>query len=146
MWGRLENFALNANYTFVRSRVTINRDSSLLLTSLERPLVGQAENIVNLSLDYTIPRWSLDARALFNYTGERISEVGAAGLPDVIEHGYPSLDLLFGKEFGGERRWRAEFEIENLLDRQVDYRQGNQLYRRYRSGRSFEFSVSYKFF
>jgi outer membrane receptor protein involved in Fe transport len=146
LWGRLDNLAINANYTFVRSRVTISEEDRNQLTTLSRPLVGQAENIVNLSLDYTVPQWRFDARALFNYTGERITEVGAVGLPDVIEHGYPSLDIVFGKEFGGERRWRAEVEIENLLDRQVDFRQGDQLYRRYRTGRSFEFGVSYRIF
>ena len=146
LWSTLENFSINTNYTFVRSRVTIREEDRQLLTTLARPLLGQAENILNFALDYELPRHGFDARALFNYSGERITEVGAVGLPDVVEHGYPHLDLVFGKMFGTERRWRVEFQIENLLNRQVDYRQGDLLYRRYRYGRTFEAGVSYRFF
>ncbi len=72
--------------------------------------------------------------------------MGALGLPDIIEHGYPNLDLLFAKHFGGERRWRVEFTVENLLNRQIDYRLDNQAFNVYRSGRIFAFGVSYKIF
>jgi hypothetical protein len=146
LWSALQNFSINTNYTFVRSRVAIREEDRQLLTTLKRPLLGQAENVVNFTLDYELPRHGVDARALFNYSGERITEVGAVGLPDVVEHGFPRLDLVFGKMFGTERRWRVEFQIENLLDRLVDYRQGDLLYRRYRYGRTFEAVVSYRFF
>ncbi len=145
-WERLKHFSLNLNYTYVRSRVQIGEQDRSLLTNTERPLVGQAENIFNLVLDYGIPSIDAEARALFNYTGERISDVGALGLPDIIEHGYPNLDLLFAKHLGGERRWRVEFTVENLLNRQIDYRLDNQAFNVYRSGRTFAFGVSYKIF
>lgn len=145
-WERLKPLSLNLNYTYVRSRVQIGEQNRSLLTNTERPLVGQAENIFNLVFDYAIPSIDAEARALFNYTGERISDVGALGLPDIIEHGYPNLDLLFAKHFGGERRWRVEFTVENLLNRQIDYRLDNQAFNVYRNGRTFAFGVSYKIF
>jgi TonB-dependent receptor len=145
-WDRLQNFSTNVNYTYVRSRVDIGEANRGILTSVDRPLVGQARNILNLSLDYEKPEWGFESRALYNYTGERLSDVGAFGLPDIIEHGYPHLDLLFAKGFGTEKRLRAEFQIENVLNRQVDYRLDNQAFRVYRTGRTFEFGVSYKIF
>jgi outer membrane receptor protein involved in Fe transport len=145
-WERFKNLSVNMNYTFVRSRVKIGEQNRSLLTRTERPLVGQAENIFNLVLDYGLPSIAAEARALFNYTGERISDVGSLGLPDIIEHGYPNLDLLFAKHLGSENRWRVEFSVENLLDRQVDYRLDNQAFNVYRYGRKYEFKVSYKIF
>jgi hypothetical protein len=145
-WNRLHGLSVNANYTYVRSRVDIGEENRLVLTNIERPLVGQARNIVNLMLDYDIPRFDSEARALFNFTGQRISDVGAFGLPDIIEHSYPHLDLLFAKRFGGERKWRAEFTVENLLNRRVDFRQADQAFRVYRAGRTFNFGVSYTIF
>ncbi len=146
LWNRFDHLALNLNYTYVRSRVEIGADNAERLTNAERPLVGQAENVFNLVLNYDIPRWQAEARALFNYTGERISDVGALGLPDIIEHGYPSLDALFSKSFGGETKWRFEFQAENLLNRRVDFRLDDQAFNVYKRGRTFSFGVSYKVF
>ncbi|MEW6209697.1 MAG: outer membrane beta-barrel protein [Acidobacteriota bacterium] len=146
LWKELKNLFLNANYTFVRSRVQIGQQDLSVLTTLERPLVGQAENIFNLALDYDIPRFNMETRALFNYTGERITDVGALGLPDIIEHGRPILDFLVAKYWGGEKKVRVEFSAENVLNRQIDFRQDDQPFRVYRRGRTFKFGVSYRFF
>jgi outer membrane receptor protein involved in Fe transport len=137
---------VNANYTFVRSRVDIGQQDLSVLTTLERPLVGQAEHVLNAGLTHTIPRFGVEWRALFNYTGERITDVGALGLPDIVQHGYPHLDLLFTRSFGLENRWKAEVKLENLLNRQVDFRQADQPFRVYRTGRKFGFGISYRFF
>lgn len=145
-WQRLQTVSVNANYTYVRSRVDIGEQDLSVLTTLERPLVGQAQNILNLSLTHEIPRFDFEWRALYNFTGERITDVGALGLPDIVEHSYPHLDLLFAKQFGGEKKMRAEFTIENLLNRQIDFRQADQPFRVYRTGRTFAFGVSYRFF
>lgn len=146
LWSGFQNLSTNLNYTYVRSRVIIGEQDRSLITNTERALVGQAGNIFNLALNYEIPRYNVEARALFNYTGDRISDVGALGLPDIIEHAYPHLDLLLARRFGGENKWRAEFTIENLLDRQIDYRLDNQAFRVYRTGRTFSFGVSYTIF
>jgi hypothetical protein len=145
-WQLLRGFSINANYTYVRSRVDIGEQELSVLTTLERPLVGQAENVANVVLNHDLPEFNFEWRALFNYTGRRITDVGALGLPDLIEHGYPHLDLLFARRFGTERKIRAEFTIENLLNRKVDFRQANQAFRVYKTGRTFTFGVSYRIF
>lgn len=148
MWGRLQNASFNVNYTFVDSNVTLGDLERSVVTSLERPLVGQSKNVFNANLLYDVPKWAFDARAFFNYQGERITDVGALGLPDIVEKGFPSLDLRFSKRFGaGDRkRWGVEVELENLLNRQHDERQGDLPFRTYRSGRDYSVGVTYNIF
>lgn len=145
-WNPMQNLSINFNYTYVKSDVEIGEQDLSLITNTDRPLVGQSENIVNMSLDYDIPRLGAEARALFNYTGERITDVGALGLPDIVQHGYPTLDAVFAKSFGGEKRFRFEFTVENILNRQIDFRQDDQPFRVFRTGRQFSFGVSYRIF
>ncbi|HYP29906.1 MAG TPA: outer membrane beta-barrel protein [Blastocatellia bacterium] len=146
LWQRLENLSVNLNYTFARSRVEIGEENRIILTDIERPLVGQAENLLNVSLAYDLPRLGFESRALYNFTGARITDVGALGLPNIVEHSYPHLDLMFAKGFGGDKKLRAEFTVENLLNRQVDYRLGDRPFRVYRSGRTFAIGLSYRIF
>lgn len=144
---RLENVSLSANYSYVDSTVTLSPQDLDVITTRERPLVGQSRHSFNLTLVHAIPSWNFETRALYNYTGERITDVGSFGLPDIVQHGYPTLDLRFSKDFGGERKpFSVSVELENLLNRLNDTRQGNQLFRAYRTGRDISVGVSYRFF
>lgn len=147
IWSRFENASLNVNYTYVDSTVTIGEQEQSIVTSLERPLVGQSRNVFNANLLYEVPRWAFDTRLFFNYQGERITDVGSLGLPDIVEKGFPSFDARFSKRFGGDsKRWGIEFEMENLLNRQHDERQGNLPFRVFRSGRDYSVGVTYNIF
>ena len=145
---RLENLTLTANYTFVDSSVEIGPEALELLTSKSRPLAGQSTHLINLSLDYDIPKFRSFARVLYNYTGERISDVGALGIPDIKEKGYPALDVLFSKKLGGENgKWEVKFSGENLLNRLVRFKIGDDFpFQVYRRGRTFGAGLSYTFF
>lgn len=145
--GALDAFSINTNYTFVDSSVTIADEFLGDLTSSERPLVGQSRHVFNLILMHQLKRWDLESRAYFNYTGDRIVDVGASGLPDIIEQGRPTLDLVFSKSFGGDDKpWSVELELENLLDRRNDYRIGDRIFRQFRDGREISIGLSYRFF
>ena len=148
VWNRLANATVSLNYTYVDSNVEIGEQDLSIVTSTERPLVGQSKHIFNSNIAYEIPKWQFDARLFFNYTGERITDVGSLGLPDILEHGFPALDARFSKKFGGGdvKRWSIDFEMQNLLNRQHDERQGGLPFRVYRSGRDFQFGVSYTIF
>ena len=54
-------------------------------TSLNRPLVGQPENMVNLALEYDNPNWGLDARLTYRFIDDRVYAVGGLGLPDIVQ-------------------------------------------------------------
>ncbi len=140
---RLENLRFTGNYTFVDSEVQIPRDGIIVLTTLSRPLSGQSRHVFNGILEYTSPRWRTTARALYNFQGSRISDVGAFGIPDIIEDGYRSLDALVSQPFGS---WNLKFAAQNLLDEEVRFLQGGLPQRVYRLGRTFTVSLSYSFF
>jgi len=96
---------------------------------------------------YEIPRWKLEARALINFVGDRLSEVGAFGLPDIVEKGYPNLDVYVSRRFLGEaRKLEVRFSAENLLDRSVRFVQGSFPYWFYHRGRTVSVGVSYSIF
>lgn len=139
---RLENFKVTANYTFVDSEVQIPSGGIIVLTSLSRPLAGQSRHVFNGILEYGSPRWGTTARALYNFQGSRISDVGAFGLPDIIEDGYRGLDALVSQPFG---RWNLKFSAQNLLDEEVRFLQGGLPQRVYHLGRTFSLSLSYSF-
>lgn len=144
---RLEHLSVMSNYTFVDSNVIIGLQQLNVLTSLERPLVGQSRHVFNGTVQYEIPRWNLEARALINYVGQRITEVGAFGLPDILEDGYPRLDVFISKRFWGEAK-KLELKIsgENLIDREIRFHQGSLPYWYYHRGRTVSLGVAYTIF
>ncbi|HSR52491.1 MAG TPA: TonB-dependent receptor [Acidobacteriota bacterium] len=142
----LENFSVNANYTFVDSEVDIVPDANLTVTSLIRPLQGQSRHIFNAIFEYANPNWGTSARALLNFQGDRISDVGSFGIPDIIESGRPSLDTVLIQPLGASRKWSLKFSAENLLNNDVEYTQGDRIQRLFRTGRKFGITISYSFF
>ncbi|HSR68832.1 MAG TPA: TonB-dependent receptor [Acidobacteriota bacterium] len=143
---KLENFSVNVNYTFVDSDVEIIDDANLALTSLSRPLQGQSRHILNTIFEYANPDWGTSARLLLNYQGDRISDVGSFGIPDILEEGRPTLDAVLIQPLGSSRKWGLKFSAENLLDRAVEFTQGGLIQRAYSLGRKFGISLSYSFF
>ena len=80
-----EGMFVNANYTFVDSKITLPPEQRTVQTSLERPLAGQSKNLFNLMGEYTLGGFS--TRLLVNYFGDRISDVGSNEAPDIVEEG-----------------------------------------------------------
>jgi outer membrane receptor protein involved in Fe transport len=145
---RLERLSVTSNYTFVESNVDIGEQGPLnVLTTLERPLVGQSKHAFNSSVGYEMPRWGMEARGLFNYIGGRLSDVGGFGLPDITESGIPSLDFYVSKRFLGEaKNLELKFSAENLINREIRFNQGPNPYYYYRRGRTFSVGLSYTIF
>jgi outer membrane receptor protein involved in Fe transport len=144
---QLENLSVMSNYTYVNSNVTIGQQQLSVVTSLERPLVGQSKNVFNGTVQYEIPRWGIETRTLINYVGRRITDVGAYGLPDIYEAGYPSLDFYVSKRFLGEaKKLELKFSGENMLNREIRFNQGPNPYWYYTRGRTFTIGASYTIF
>jgi hypothetical protein len=79
---------------------------------------------------------------LLNAVGERITEVGLAGIPDAYERPRNSLDFALEHPIWGDGKLRLE--AENLLDAESEIRQGTVTRARYRTGRSFSLGVSFE--
>jgi TonB-dependent receptor len=126
-------FYVNANYTWVDSKITLAEDQRTVQTSTERPLAGQSENLFNVTGEYA--RGGFTARVLWNYFGDRISDVGANQAPDIVEQGHETVDLVFVQRFGQKFNLRVSFE--NLTDPVFEYTQGDRRQRSYQIGRTF---------
>lgn len=114
-----EGFYINANYTFVDSKITLNAAQRTVQTSLERALAGQSRNVFNVTTEYT--RAGFNVRLLINRYGDRISDVGSNGAPDIVEQGRPQIDLVMSQRVG---RMNLRFGIDNLADSRYNYTQG----------------------
>jgi TonB-dependent receptor len=138
------NFFFNVNYTFVDSRITLLPEQLGVQTSSERPLAGQSKNLLNLGAEYNLKGFS--TRLLFNYFGDRISDVGANEAPDIIEQGRGSLDLVFAQRIRG---LGIRLALENLTDADYLFTQTltvEEAQRLYKLGRTVTLSFNYNVF
>ena len=60
---------------------------------------------------------------LFNYFGDRISDVGANDAPDILEQGRGSLDLVLSQRIRG---LNIRLTLENLTDSEFKFTQGDR--------------------
>jgi TonB-dependent receptor len=132
------DWLVGANYTFVDSKVEIERTGTQIQTNLERPLAGQSPNVANALLEFR-PR-DFRARVLVNYFDDRIAEVGALGLPDTIEEGRATLDVVLSQRFGS---LTVRLVGENLTDSLNRFTIDGNQYRLFSLGRSISLGVSY---
>ena len=132
---------VNANYTYVDSRITLNPEQRTVQTSLERALAGQSKNLVNLIGEYAVGDFS--ARVLYNFFGDRISDVGANDAPDILENGRGQLDLVLQQRLRG---LNVRFTAENLTDQDYRFTQGPEDQRLFQLGRTFTLSFGFAAF
>ena len=133
---------MNANYTFVDSKVTLNPEQRTVQTSLERALAGQSKNLFNITAEFA--RGGFTGRVLVNYTGDRIYDVGSNEAPDVIEEGRESVDLVLTQRLGS--KFTIRFSGENLTDSEYLFTQGSERQRLFKLGRSVGIAVGVNVF
>ena len=132
-------FFVNANYTFVDSKISLAPEQRSVQTSLERPLAGQSKNLFNITGEYAVRGFSM--RVLVNYAGDRISDVGSNEAPDIIEQGRETVDLVLTQRLGS--RFTFRISGENLTDSGYEFTQGTASQRTFKLGRTVGFSVGY---
>ena len=136
-----EHLFLNANYTFVDSKITLLPEQLGVQTSAERSLAGQSKNLFNVGAEVSFGGFS--TRVLYNYFGDRISDVGANEAPDIIEQGRGSLDVVFAQRIRG---LGIRLSLENLTDTDYLFTQtltSDETQRLYRLGRTVSLSFGY---
>ena len=125
-------FFVNANYTFVDSKISLLPEQRSVQTSLERALAGQSKNLFNVTAEYAAGSFS--ARVLVNYAGDRISDVGSNQAPDIIEQGRETVDLVFTQRLG--QKFNIRVSGENLTDSEYLFTQGDRTQRGFKLGRT----------
>jgi hypothetical protein len=136
-----DHLFVNANYTFVDSKISLAAQQRTVQTSLERALAGQSKNLFNLATELTFAGFS--TRLLFNYFGDRISDVGANQAPDIVEQGRGAIDVVFAQRIGG---LGIRLAIENVTDAGYLFTQGAEDQRLYTLGRTVAVSFGYNVF
>jgi TonB-dependent receptor len=134
---RLTALTLFANTTLMQSDIT---PGSEVLTSTDRPMVGQAEYVVNGGLTYAATG-GFNATALYNVVGPRILEAGAAPLPDSYEQARHVVDLSVLVPVFANTSIRLD--AKNLLDSPYRVHQGGITRLRYKAGRVLSFGASW---
>ena len=131
---------VGANYTYVDSEVTLSPAARQVQTSLVRPLAGTSPNLFNALFE--VRGMGYSGRLLFNYFDDRISDVGSLGLPDIIEQGRHSVDVVLAKRF---ERASLRVAFTNLTGQPFEFTQGDNgpTQRIFHLGRSMSFGVTY---
>lgn len=129
-------FFVIGNITYTKSAIKIGPAQIGVLTNANRPLEGQSEWLGNVQFGYEMD--GERAALLFNYAGQRISDVGTLGRPDIYEKPPVDLDFTFAKTFpvmGRDIEFSAK--VSNILDRGFLRTQGGLVYEQYALGRSY---------
>lgn len=143
----LAPFAFQANFTFVDSQIRIpDNEQSLVLTTRNRPLMGQSRYIYNLIVEWVRPQWRSNARFYVNSQSRRLTEVGTFGLPDVYQERNTFFDFVYQYDIKESGKWTLRFAAENLGDNRYFWTQAGLLQRRFQLGRTFSIGTSYSFF
>lgn len=139
---RWEDFYIQTNVAFIDSEVTIAEADRGILTSTSRALQGQSDWLFNAQIGYE-PFTGTTATLLYHYFGERISEVGIEGAPDLIEQPFGELNSVFIHEFNDT--WRLTLKGKNLLDEKSEITQGGLITTGFNRGRELSIQMDYRF-
>ena len=141
---RFTDFYISANYAYIDSEIQLNTDGPSGQTNNVRPLQGQSPYVANIQFGYDNQDQGISASLLFNQFGERISEAGTSGSPDIYEQPFNQLDFVYSHAFA--RRWKFTFKAKNLLDDEVLFLQGSEIARTFSRGRAFSLGLSFDVF
>ena len=111
---KTKEFMLAANYTFTDSEIVVNdgdvvvraqrKDQPLLVDATRvlvdgRPLQGQVDHIFNIQFGFEDFEARSQFTIMYNFTSERIRELGENQLPNILARDPASLDIRYTKEF-----------------------------------------------
>ena len=143
---RLSEFGVQANFTYVDSDIAIRDSDATLLTSSNRPLLGQSRYLFNFITEWRRPKWRSDAHFDVNYVGRRISDVGTFGVPDIYQEAITSLDFSYQYSLTESGKYTVKFTAENLADNHYHWTQGPFTQRSFRLGRTFSGGLTVSIF
>ncbi len=149
---KLENFSIVTNFSYIDSRLPLSDEEIEALESVEtdvkkhRPFQGQSPYLANAMLSYKSDSIGLSANISYNISGPRLDIVGAAGLPDVYEKPFPTLNFNISKSLG--KHVDLMIGADNLLNSKVrvvqTFRGKDFDITNYTIGRSYRFRLNFQ--
>jgi len=137
-----ENYYIAFNYAWIDSEVEI--DTSLTTqTNPDRPLQGQSPWVVNFQVGYNNPDSPHEWTLLYNEFGERITQAGVLGQPDIYEQPFPQLDFVYKLRFRED--WQFTLKLRNILNPRVEFTQGEEITREFELGRELSLGLQWSY-
>lgn len=138
----LDDFYTSANVAWIESEIELTNEQAASLTSQIRALQGQSPYVVNFQFGYDNDDKGREATLLFNLFGDRISQVGVLGAPDIFEESVPQLDFVFSQAFADD--WKFKLKLKNILDPTIQFTQGTETTRAYKKGLEVSVGLEWK--
>ena len=152
----LSNYFIASNFALIDSTIRLEKNSNDVmiqeLSTTDRPMQGQSPYVFNFNIGYDNINTGRSAVLLFNEFGKRITALGSYGAPDYYEHPFRKLDFVVKwrlndtydeqvKKIG----YSLDFKATNILNSNVETRQGDVVVETYKPGRSFSLTFSMKY-
>lgn len=139
----LENLVFTANYTWVRSELTVSQGG----TVDTRPMWGQSPFTLNLSLFYTNPDTRTSFNLAYNTYGRRIIQVGQRGAfsfadPHVYELPRDVIDASLIQPLGDALE--LKISARDILNQRLIWEQGGVQVASNLRGASYTLGISYR--
>lgn len=128
---------------FVALNASLIKSEVELLGGGKRELQGQPQYTANLIVGFDHIASGQEVTLLLNQNGKSIQDVGVNDLPDVIEQPRPSLNLNYRWRFAKGLEFTAK--ANNLLNSDVKFTQGGQVFQSYRRGTEIEAGIDWRF-
>ena len=109
----------------------------------DRALQGQPEYTANLIFGYDNISAGHQLTVLLNQNGKAIADVGVSGQPDVFLEPRLDLNVVYRYEISDALTLRAK--LENLIDDEVEYTQGGQVFQIYNRGPTIQVGIDWQF-
>ncbi len=148
----LKNFKVGLNVALVNSIVNIATDELDVIRTTDptaaatRTMYGQAPYIINTYLNYSLKKIGLDARIVYNTTGEKLAVVVKGGTPNIYQAPRHSLNFTLKKSFG--TKFSIILKASNLLNstyvKNYTFNNKEYIYSSYNTGQAFAISFKYK--
>jgi len=143
---RLSSYYVSGNFSYNYSEVTLTEEQKEIFSSDKRDLQGLSPYVVNLTVGYENETRS--ALLNFNYMDERIRKVGVIDLysyPDQYETPPALIDLVWIEKFNYGYDFDLKVKAGNILDGETEWKEGDNVTRSYKKGRTLSMKISAKF-
>lgn len=125
-----KNLTAYLNSSIIFSTVNLN---SLVSEVTSRALQGQSPYLINAGLLFNDPKSNLSFNLLYNRIGERISEVGYQGYPDIYEKGRNMVDFQMAKKLI-KNKAELRLNLSDILNEKIYFYQNNNTKKTYQPG------------
>lgn len=148
------DFFFNVNATYIDASVNIDlqADNRIRVTDANHRLQGQSEWLGNVQIGWENLETGENVALLFNYTGDRISDLGVDGAGNIIEDDFIGLDFVYRRTFDTFGvPLQVGFSVRNILGDDLKRIQENraggedQIVEQFDIGPTFGLSLGYSF-